>query len=96
VALEGESMSTLDDAYNAYLRQIFAQMMQNIASGEAMESALGKFNKTASLAKLVKSRAEATFDQLEIAESRDLAGTAPSVPNRSARRQTTEENQDSA
>jgi len=89
-------MSALDDAYNAYIRQIFAQMMQNIAGGEAMQSALEKFSKTASLAKLVKSRAEANLDQLEIAENRDLAGTVPPTQNRPARRKKSKDNQEPA
>ncbi len=93
MALEGESMGALDDAYNAYIRQIFAQMMQNITGGEDMQPALEKFSKTASLAKLVKSRAEAILDELEIAENRASAGTVPSVQNRPTRRKKPKDNQ---
>lgn len=78
-------MSALDDAYDAYLRQLFAQMMQNIAGGEAMQPALEKFSNTAALAKRVKSRAEAMLDQPEAAESGVLAATVMVAENRPTR-----------
>lgn len=82
-------MSALDDAYDAYIRQIFSQMMQNITGGEAMQPALEKFERTATLAKLMKSRAEAILAKPENVEALEIVDVAPIVEARPTRRRRT-------